>query len=146
MRPERDGWKSSSNTRGTASVSRLSAARLLVLPDPSLDQLLDQMHGHRLVQRKAVSALAGHVTLQLFVLVRLTHRIDPDVVLESREVDQASLVVIVRHPVTDALLRFRCDILDQLPKPAESGLRRLRSSRNVRLDRFLAILFAHFFV
>ena len=89
------------------------AARPLVLPDPGLDQFLEQSHRHRLIQREAVRALAGHVAVQLFVLLRLTHRIHADVVFERREIDQPSLVVEVGHPIAESLGGFRRHCLDQ---------------------------------
>src|SRR5207237_7688681 len=83
----------------------------------------------------AVRALAGHVAVQLFVLLRLTHRIHADVVFERREIDQPSLVVEVGHPIAESLGGFRRHCLDQFAQLTKAWLRRFRRSRYVRVNR-----------
>src|SRR5205807_2373738 len=120
-----------------------SATRALVLPHPGLDQFLEQSHRHRFIHREAVRALAGHVAAQLFVLLRLTHRIHADVVFERREIDQPSLVVEMGHPIAESLGGFRRHCLDQFAQLTKARLRRFRRSRYVRVNRLLAVLLAH---
>src|SRR5207302_2037747 len=91
-----------------------------------------------LVERKAVGALSRHVLAQRFVLRGLADRVNADVILESREVNQVAAIFVIRHPVAQALLGFGRRLLDQLAELAKARLRRLRRSRYVRIDSFHA--------
>src|SRR6266516_5969454 len=116
---------------------------LIALFDSRLDQLSYSRDRQALTNRESQRGLLGQIDLQA---VRVPSRVECDVLFVGGDVNQASPVLIEGDAIADlffSIWRFLPDHLSKLP---EQRLCRLRRSRNVRVDCFLAVPFAHFFV
>jgi hypothetical protein len=114
----------------------------LVLFNPCFDQLLYERAGERLADRKANRCLTGFVTLKLEFMLLYDGRWDKksNMVFERSEVDDCSVVFIIRHLVADALVSLRRRGLKNLAKLYKSGPYLCWGRCNVR-----AYIFWYFF-
>ncbi|HYW63889.1 MAG TPA: hypothetical protein VE865_11890, partial [Bradyrhizobium sp.] len=65
-------------------------------------------------------------------------RVHPDVVTVSREVDQASVIRVIGHPVAELLFSLGGRAPDRLPKLAEHRLHAFGSGGDVGVDGLLS--------
>src|SRR2546428_7404265 len=106
---------------------RLRGSPYLVHSGAFLDDFLDKSERQWLADWKLERGLLRHVRLQLFgveLLFAADDRVQPDVVLVGREVDQASVVRVVRHPIAELFFSLWRRALDCPAKLAQHGLHR----------------------
>jgi hypothetical protein len=116
-----------------------------ILLHPQLHDPLDQVEGHRLIERELKIALWPCVPcdglLQGFVIG--DRRVHPDVVLPSGEVDQNSVLLEGGHHVADRFLRFGRSVADRRPHFLQDRLNLGGELRDIAVDVLRFLRFCH---